>query len=888
MTLSRLASLLRNLFRRQREEHELDDEVRSHELLLADENMREGMNPQEAPQHARLELGGVEQVKEEVRQVRAGHLLETLGQDVRVGLRMLRKNPGFTAVAVVTLALGIGANTAIFSVVNGVLLHSLPYPEPQQLVQVHETSTAWGPDGWGTASGPDFADWHAQSHSFSGLAAAFEDGLNLTGGNEPQRIRALHVSLDFLSVFGAQPAQGRLLSEHDFKPDAPRVVVLSYGLWQRTFGADPAIVGKNLTLSGQVYSVAGVASKDLAPLYREELWTPLAADNPTMHDRGSHWLDVFGRLRAGVSLAAARADLDTIAGRLRKQYPDSNSTRGVRVDSFEELRVANLRPALLILLVAVGFVLLMGCVNVANLLLARGNARSKEFAVRAALGASGGRLVRQLLTESVMLGLAGGALGLGLARTGMPALLAIGPEDLLHTSAPIHIDTRVLLFTVVLSVLTGLLFGLAPALQWRRADVNEVLKETGGRSGSGKAMSRVKSALVVFQIAAAMLLLVGGGLMIRSFASLLRVAPGFDPHKVLTMQLYMPNTTVAEVPARLGSIREMLHRIRGLPGVVSASSVVYLPFSGNNINGDFGIEGRPAAKPEEGQIAEMRIVNGGYLSTMRVPILRGRDLNEEDDASGGHVAVVNRALADRYFPKGDAIGQSVSFWDGPDKWLRIVGVAANERQMGLAESPRPSIYFCLSAMKVTDLSQFLPVSPLSFVVRTATASENSANAIVAAIHSVDAGMPVTEVLPIENLISGSLAQLRLESTLLGIFAALGVMLATVGLYSVMAYVVAQSTHEIGIRMALGAEPKEVLGLVLSQGSKLISVGLVIGIGAALALTRLMSGLLFGVTASDPLTFSAVAVLLVIAGFAACYVPARRATRVDPMVALRYE
>ena len=879
---------LRSLFRWAQVDQELDDELRDHLERKTQEYVAKEMAPEEARRLAQLDLGGVEKVKEECRDTRHASWIKDLVQDTRYGLRNLRKSPGFASVAVLTLALGIGANTAIFSVVNAVLLRPLPYPEPQELVQLHETSTAWGSGGWGSASGPDFEDWRGQSRSFTGLAAAFGSGLNLTGAGEAQRIRALNVSVDFLRLLGAQPAEGRLFTDDDFKPGAPRVVVLSYGLWERIFGADQSILGMKLTLSGQLYTVAGVTSRDFAPLRDEELWTPLTPDNPTMHDRNSHWLDVIGRLKPDVSLQAAGTELDTIAARLRKQYPDTNSTRGVRADSLEELRVSNVRPALLILFAAVGFVLLMACVNVANLLLARGSARRKEMALRAALGARRGRLVRQLLTESVTLAIAGAALGLALAWAGIPALLAIAPEDLVRSTGPVHIGALVLLFTATLSLLTGLLFGLAPALQSRRLDLNEVLKEAGGRSGSGSAMSRLKSALVVFEIGSAMLLLVGGGLMVRSFASLLRVTPGFDPHNVLSMQLYMPNTTTAELPPRLASIREMLHRVRGLAGVISASSVVYLPFSGNNINGDFAIARQPPPKAEQGQEAEMRIVSAGYLSTMRVPLLSGRDLDDQDDASGAHVAVINRALAERYFPKGDAIDQSVSLWDGPDRWLRIVGIAADERQFGLAEPPRASIYFCMSAMKTSDVSQFLPISPLSFVVRTATAPANSAKPIVAAIHSIDADMPVTEVLPIEDLISESLARPRLESTLLGIFASLAVVLAAVGLYSVMAYIVTQGTHEIGIRMALGAEQKDILSLVLTQGMKLISVGVVAGSGAALGLTRLMSDLLFGVTASDPVTLGAVAILLIIVALAACYVPARRAMRVDPMVALRYE
>jgi predicted permease len=814
--------------------------------------------------------------------------VNTLFQDLRYAFRMLIKSPGFTAVVVLTLALGIGANTAIFSVINGVLLHPLPYPHSERLVELHETSTTWGKDGWGSSSGPDFDDWRAQNHSFSGLAACFEDGLNLVGGSEPQRIRSLTISADFFSILGADAARGRLLDAADFKAGAPRVLVLSYPLWQRVFGADPSIIGKNLELSGQVYTVVGVTSRDFVPLGNEQLWTPLAPGNPTLQDRGSHWLSVIGRLKPDASLASASSDLDVIAARLRKQYPDTNSTRGVRADSLEELRVQNIRPALLILLAAVGFVLLIACVNVANLLLARATTRRKEISVRLAIGASRSRLIRQLLTESITVSIIGGALGLALAWAGTPALLSLAPQNMLESAGPIHIGLRVLLFTGALSLLAGVLFGLVPALQSGRVDLNTVLKDSGSRSGSAAEGARVKSSLIVFEIAAAMLLLTGGGLMLRSFASLLRVAPGIDPHNVLTMQLYMPATTTAQVPARLASFRDMLHRIQNLPGILSASSIVYLPFSGNNINGDFAIAGRPAAKPEDGQEAEMRIVNARYLSTMRVPILRGRDLNEQDDASGAAVAVINRTLAERYFPHQDAIGQSVSLWDGPNHWLRIVGVAGDTHEFGFNEPPRPSVYFCMSAMKPDDLSQFMPLEPLSFVIRTSSSPDASAKPVIAAIHSIDPEMPVSEVQSMETLISQSLAQPRLASVLLGIFAALALVLAAIGLYGVMAYVVTQRTHEIGIRMALGAKPANVLKMVLQQGLTLTLIGLALGVVGAFALTRLMSSLLFGVAATDPLTFIIVALILLTVSTVACCIPARRAMRVDPMIALRYE
>ncbi|HEV2288539.1 MAG TPA: ABC transporter permease [Candidatus Acidoferrales bacterium] len=812
--------------------------------------------------------------------------MTTLWQDLRYAFRVLIKSPGFTLIAVLTLALGIGANTAIFTVVNGVLLQPLPYPQPQQLVQLHETLTLSG-KGLGTASGPDFDDWRAQSRSFSGLAAYFEDGLNLTGSGEPQRLRNMEVSADFFGLLDAQPALGRLFNSSDFNAGA-RVAVLSNGLWHRVFGADPNIVGKTLELSGEVYTVAGVTSPSFAPVQDEELWTSLTPDNPLVQDRGSHALEVIGRLKLGVSLAAASADMDTIGARLRKQYPDTNAKRGIRTDSLQDLRVRNIRPALLTLLAAVGFVLLIACVNVANLLLARGTTRRKEMALRAALGAGRGRIMRQLLTESVVLAIVGAALGLAFAYSATPALLSIAPANMLQTAGSIHIGSRILLFTAALSLLTGLLFGLVPALHSGRVDLGATLKEAGERSGSAGGMSRFKSFLVAFEIATAMLLLIGGGLMLRSFSSLLHVAPGFDPHNVLTMELYLPSTTVAQVPTRLASIHEMLGHIKALPGVVSASSIVYLPFSGLNINGDFKIQGRPMPKPGDNQVAEWRLVSAGYLTTMHVPILRGRDLSDSDDASGVLVAVVNRAFAEEYFPNQDPIGQSVNLWDGVHPWLRIVGVAGDERQFGPTEPPRPSVYVCMSAMNPSDAAQFLPGLPISLVVRTEAAPANSAKPVVSAIHTVDSQIPVSRTIPFEDLISQSLSQPRLAATLLGVFAALALILAAVGLYGVMAYVVTQRTREIGIRVALGAQQKDVLHLVLGQGAKLVGVGVAAGIVAALGLTRLMSSLLFGVSAADPATFILVAVVLAAVALFACYIPARRAMRTDPMVALRYE
>ena len=819
--------------------------------------------------------------------------METLLQDIRFGARMLMKNPGFTLIAVLTLALGIGANTAIFSVVNAVLLRPLPYPQPQQIVTLNETLL--GKNWQGSASGPNFLDWHAQNQSFSALAAYYTNGFNLTGTGEAQRIPSAFITPDFLNIFGVTPAMGRMFLPDEFKAGGNNVVILSDGLWRRVFGGEPGIVGKPVTLSGQSFTVVGVLPATFQSPSNEELWTPLQADNQILAgSRGSHWLQVFGRLKDGVALASARADMDTVAARLRQQYPDVNESRGIVVDTLQERRVLGIRPALLVLQISVGFVLLIACVNVANLLLARSESRRKEMAVRATLGAGPVRVLRQLLSENILLALIGAALGLLVAEIGTTALLSIAPAGLVRQMGQVTIDHNVLAFTVGLSILSGLFFGLAPAIQATRIDLNQTLRQAGERSGSAGGGSRFKNALVVLEVSFAMLLLVGGGLLIRSFGSLVRISPGFEPHGVLTMQFYVPTLTPAGVPARLASTRSMLEAIRNLTGVQSASTIIHPPFSGNNTNSGITIEGHSAPKDKEQQFVEWRMVSPQFFSSMGMPLLQGRDLSKQDESARAKVVVIDRVAATRFFPGENPIGKHISIWgEGEGKeskpvWLEIVGIAPEVHQFGLDDVPRPSAYFCMSAMLDDDLAQFMPLSPITVVARTSVPPATLSKPIVDAIHSVDPDMPVTGILPMEAMLAQSLAQPRLASLLLGIFAGLALLLAAVGIYGVIAYNVGQRTREIGIRVALGAQNSNVLGLVLKQGMSLGLIGLGIGLAASLALTRFLKGLLFGVSPTDPLTLLVVAIILASVAFLACYLPARRAMAVDPIVALRCE
>ncbi len=801
--------------------------------------------------------------------------METLWQDLRFGFRMLAKSPGFTAVAVLTLALGIGANTAIFSVVNAVLLRPLDYSDPDQLYVL------WGHHpqiGREVASLPDFVDWREQNQSFEDLAAMSRRSMNLTGRGEAERVIGARVSASLFPLLRVETIRGRAFSPEEDRPGAERVAILSHGLWQRRFGSDPAFVGETITLDGESYAVIGVAPPEFQFPGRVEVWIPLAMEvDPT--ERRGDFLLVLGRLKPGVTQEQAQAEMTTIAQRLEQQYPNSNTKWGIEIVSLHEQVVGNIRPALLVLLGAVGFVLLIACANVANLLLARAAAREKEIAVRAALGAGRGRLVRQLLTESLLVAIIGGALGLLLALWGIDILLALNPDDVPRLSG-VGVDGWVLGFTLGISLLTGILFGLVPAVQISRPDLHESLKE-GGRTSGGSLRHRTRHILVVAEVALALVLLIGAGLMIRSFDRLQRVSPGFNPENLLTMRISLPPAKYPERQHVLNFFDQLLERVRSLPGVQSASTIdnPYIGGGGNYLS--FIVEGQPTPPLDQVVDAQVRSVTPGFHRMLGVPLLRGRSLTGQDGPGNRLVCVINETMARRYFPDRDPLGQRVAF-DGPDgqpRWREIVGVVGDVRQGGLDAEPYPEIL-------LPEAQRTIPA--ITLMVRTANDPHTLAGAVRGEVQAMDPDQPVYAVRTMDDIMKASVAQRRFNMLLLGSFAAVALLLAAVGIYGVISYSVSRRTHELGIRMALGAQPRDIFKLVVGQGMVLVVIGVGIGLAASFGLTRFLSSLLFEVSTTDPATFAGVSLLLAAVALLACYIPARRATRVDPLVALRYE
>jgi predicted permease len=809
----------------------------------------------------------------------------TFLQDLRYGFRMLVKRPGFTVIAVLALALGIGANTAIFSVVNAVLLRPLPYKDPQRIVAVWETNPQLGAEmrNRNEVAMGNFLDWRAQNRTFERMGALFYANANLTGTGEPERLQSVVVTTDLFDVLGVQPALGRSFRPEEETVASPRVVVLSHGLWQRRFGSDPSVVGRNLTINGNQVTVVGVMPQGFQLQFptsmQVEMWLPMRIDPATQADRKAHYLYVLARLKEGLTLEQSQAGMTSIAGQLQQQFPDTNAGKSANVVSLHKQLVGNVQPYLYVLFAAVGFVLLIACANVANLLLARVAARHKEVAIRIALGASRWRLVRQLLTESILLASAGGLLGLLLAYWGIDLLVALTPGDVPRLNE-IGLHAPVFIWTLLVSILTGVLFGLAPALQASKPDLNESLKESG-RTSAGLERSRLRNLLVVSEVALALVLLICAGLMIKSFMRLQQVSPGFEPKNLLTMNISLPRQKYPEAQQANGFYNQLFERVRAVPGVEAVGGIDPLPLSDSNGTTGFVVEGGPmlalADRPEVGE----RSVTPDYFQTMRIPVLKGRAFTAQDRENTPRAMIVNEALARRYWPNEEVLGKRLGFEDDASKqvWWEIVGVVGNVKHERLDAEAKPEVFFPYEQS---------PRNFMSLVVRTTSDPSRMIAGVRDQVLAIDKDQPVFDIKTMEQRLSKTVAQSRFIMLLLGVFSALALILAAVGIYGVMAYVVSLRTHEIGIRMALGAQGRDVLRMVVRQGMTLVLIGVAIGLVAAFALTRLMSSLLYGVTATDPLTFITVALVLGMVALLAIFIPARRATRVDPMEALRYE
>jgi putative ABC transport system permease protein len=812
--------------------------------------------------------------------------MNTFLQDIRFGVRMLWKSPGFTLVTILALALGIGANSAIFSVVNGVLLRPLPYATADRLVFLSEWSRQV-PNM--SVSYPNYQDWRDQNTVFEQLAAFRSAGYTLTGAGEPEQLAAREVSASFFPALGVAPVVGRNFTADEDKPGAQRTAVISYGFWQRRFGGNPGIVGQPVTLNNESYTVVGVLPQTFEWQAQVDLFAPLGLRADRMQDRDSHpGIYLIGVLKPGVTVEQARAEMDTITARLAAQYPKTNEGNRYTLNTLQNRATEDIRAALYVLLAAVGFVLLIACANVANLLLARATTRAKEIAIRTALGAGRWRIVRQLLTESVLLSMVGGALGLLFAMWGVDALLAVLPEDVPRLLVMnIGLDARVLLFTVAVSVLTGLLFGLAPAIQVSKANLNESLKE-GGRSATGGAHRNwVRSVLVVSEVALSLLLLVGAGLLMKSFLNLQRADIGFNPEGVLTLRVPLPEARYKENAQVENFYRALLQRVQNLPGVQSASLTRGLPMNGG-IESGVSVEGQEPTDRKDTVVAVNLTCSPDYFRTMEIPLVKGRYFTEQDRTDAQPVAIIDEMMAARFFANADPLGKRIKLGgaESPFPWMQIVGVVKHVKHYGPDEEGRVEIYRPYFQLPNVPDAQFN--RGMMLVARTSGEPTALAGAIRNAVREIDKDQPVSEVQPMTRIVSAAVASQKFATWLLAVFAATALALAALGLYGVMAYSVTQRTHEIGVRMALGAARRDVLRLIVGQGMRLTLAGVGIGLVGAFLITRVMKSLLYGVNAADPITYGGVALLLALVALVACLIPARRATKVDPMVALRYE
>lgn len=873
------------MFRKRKFEQELDDELRSYVELQAAEKVRCGMSIENALREARRELGGMEQVKESVRDIRPGVFMDTLLQDIRYAIRMLRRNPAFALVATLTLALGIGANTTIFTVVDGVLLKPLPYPHPDRLLTLWERSRADGLQG--TVAPANFYDWREQSHSFAKMAGIdpYPDFI-LNGSGEAQRLSGADVSADFFSLLGTRMELGRdFLAEED-RPGHNRVVILSFATWQRYFAGRADIVGQGLTLNSEVYTVAGVLPRDFSFVSKAadyharnefDLFRPMALPvPPPLWLRGTHPLCVLARLKPGVTLRQAQADLDIVASNLERLYPNQDTGKGIAAVPLQQHVVADVRGALLTLLAAVGLLLLITCANIANLLLTRASARGREIALRAALGASRTRIAQQLMTESLVLTAAGGLLGLIFVYAGLPAIVRHLPADLPRT-AEIVVDGRVLVFTSVVALLTGLLFGLAPIVH-----AYGPVRQSGRGVIAGA--SRLRGALIVGQVAIALVLLCGAGLMAKSLWMLLQVPPGFRAEGMLTARLSLPPQYTNGYRFGTGAHRQisafqqrMLDRVRAIPGVESAAFTAYLPLSGADNSWDVQVEGRPPKPPGESNSVKYRPVGAGYFETADIPITRGRSFTVADNEDGPLVVAINESMARKFWGSADPIGQRLSFSE--NKWRTIVGIVGDVHHQGLDTKATPEMYVPYAQAPNVEARP-------TIVLRTSIEPLSIVAPLRQAVAGIDRSVPIDRIHTMQDLISNSAGQPRFRTVVILMFSLLSLFVASIGLYGVMSFVVSQRTQEFGIRMALGATRWAVMQLVLGQAAKLVGIGIALGLTGAALLSRTIATLLYGVAPIDGVTLAGVTALLALVGMAAVYVPARRAARSDPMESLR--
>jgi putative ABC transport system permease protein len=896
MTLwSRVSSWLRATVRRSRVESEMDAELRFHMEAYAEDLVRGGVPREAALRRARLEFGGIENTKEECREARGVHFAETLLQDVRYGVRTMRRAPGFTLTAVLALALGMGANTAIFSVVNAVLLRPLPYEKPDRLMQVWHTPPQKSFPGMPifTVSPANFLDWRTQNHSFEGMAAYGFGRYTITGSGHPETLRVVAATHGLLAILHAQPLLGRGFLDGEYESGHEHEVLLSYGLWRSYFAGNPDIVGKNIQLNGQAFTVVGVMRAEFDfpvsgdPDARAQMWKPMAWTDHERAVRDNRNYGVIARLKDGVTLKQAQAEFDAISNRLAQDYPNDDKGWGAIAISMRDDLVSDVRPALLILQGAVALVLLIACANVANLMLARALSRRKEVAVRTALGATRRRLLQQALSETLLLAVAGGMLGLVFAHYGVILIVKFLAQRL-PRSNEIALDGWVLAFTLGISLLTGFAAGLLPALRMAKADLHEALKQGLGRTAVDSGGSRTRNVLVVSEVALSLMLLIGAGLLIRSLWVLQHVNPGFDPSRVVTMAVSVPPGKFAEPQQQIGYFGRVLERVRSLPGVQSAGLIDSLPLSGDGSHQPISVEGRPPAPMADLPEVDVRLISPGYMGAMHIPLLNGRDVDDSDVAGRPGAVLISESMAKSFWPNEDAVGKHLTLYFFPDLPRVVVGVVADVKMTAMNETqPAPTLYFPLAQLSPVRGAAWRSI-PMSLAVRTGSAPLSVLPAITGAIRETDGDVPLLNIRTMDDSVSASLSPERFAMLLLGAFAGLALLLAVVGIYSVMSYSVSRRTNEIGIRVALGASRGDVLLLVVRQAMLLALIGSAIGIAGGLSLSRLMASQLYGVGPTDPITFVAVAALLMLVSLAASYLPARRAMRVEPTAALRYE